>query len=71
MFILIDIYYIIIKRIVECLNMCKVDSNEVAETIHLVNNKIKALALIQKYLGLDKQVVEQKTEETINITLED
>lgn len=33
----------IIKRIVEYLNMCKVDSCEVVETIHSVDNKVKAL----------------------------
>ena len=41
------------------------------DEVYTTSDKIKALALIQKYLGLDKQVVEQKTEETINITLED
>lgn len=34
----------IIKKIVECLNMCKVDSSEVVETIQVVDNKVKALA---------------------------
>lgn len=34
----------IIKRIVECLNMCKVENKEITDTIHLVNDKIKALA---------------------------
>ena len=34
----------IIKRIVECLNMCKVENKEITDTIHSVNDKIKALA---------------------------
>lgn len=34
----------IIKRIVEYLNMCKVDNKEICDTIYSVDNKIKALA---------------------------
>lgn len=34
----------IIKRIVECLNMCKVENKEIVDTIHSVDDKIKALA---------------------------
>ena len=44
---------------------------EKGDMVYTTGDKIKALALLQKYLGLDKQVVEQKTEETITITLED
>ncbi len=44
---------------------------EKGDMVYTTGDKLKALALLQKYLGLDKQVVEQKTEETINITLED
>lgn len=51
--------------------VCEIAFAQKGDEVYNTSEKVKALAMIQKYLGLDKQVVEQKTEETITISLED